>query len=707
MNRRYLVPFLSSFCFLAGSSLTTSWSQERFWLGESRKGDSWERAKNWDETNGPEVPSQGDVRIHFADLVLASAHRTANYTLSSTPRTYNQMAITSGGGFDQEMTFRKSDEATVTFNNLVLRGFPGTSSDAPVHMLMEEKGFAAGFSTLYGPVRFDVDSALIGNDAVDLGSVTLLGSVGNASLLKEGGGELTALAIDLIAGEGGNPPTSTYPNAILRLAGGSVTSDAIHLHGIHASAGWNGVPAAGLDLEQFLSTPLVSAEGGTTIATAYGERADLGQLLVGGAGSSVATRLLSYGAGTLQIDSGDIQGGPGGGAEMLHDNGALISTGPWSIGSGGTLTIHGGLGAAPGNYSDFGSLELSGDSSLRLQGVHSRVRGELSFAANGTQYLELGNATGSGTLEAGSVTIEGGVLLQPDFFNSASTWGSSGPYSAHRDGDYRSKSSGNWGDLATWEQYSAATASFADLSMNDPIPGYQDRVLVQKTHQVFIDDAYSVGTLIIENSDENLDPNAPNAPGEVVFSSPVGAYHFLTVHEALDMKTAAATTPARIIFADVVAGVLPKLVAATNLTLAGEVIVMGDRGGEIQTLNASDFISVAPGAILAATGGDLCVRGELEMDGTLRVDGPFVAEIASPLRPGSAGNFEVTAAGGVLRFAGNSAYSIDNPSGHILVAAGSLQVIQSLTYAGGLQHRGGTISVASGANLSVSGRYRP
>ncbi len=271
------------------------------------------------------------------------------------------------------------------------------------------------------------------------------------------------------------------------------------------------------------------------------------------------------------------------------------------------------------------------------------------------------------------------------------------------DGDFRSKQNGSWGSYLTWDRYDAKNALVGgpgwEPTSPGQIPGFSNLATIREGHAVFTSSVGRlIGTLILEDS--------ATVPGKLeIRSTGIGSTQSVTVYAALLMENSLAN-PGEIFFSDTgTAGVVGKLIANTNITIAGKIRSQAAvRGGSIETLGSS-VLTIGPSAVVEASAGPLTLTGNIEMDGTVRANGPYLLTVSGAPRSGSSGKWEVTNASAVLRFNTTSALTMDSSAGYILLEAGTLDIDQTFTYSGGFKQTGGTIDVAAGKTLTVSGRY--
>ena len=253
-------------------------------------------------------------------------------------------------------------------------------------------------------------------------------------------------------------------------------------------------------------------------------------------------------------------------------------------------------------------------------------------------------------------------------------------FSEPNDGDFRSKQSGSWTSTSTWERYDAKNALSGGPGWlaASVVPSAGNLASIREGHLVqILGGSKSIATLIIEDS--------ATVPGKLeIKSTGIGQSHQLTVGTAMHMEYAL-SNPGEVIFTDSgLAGSPARLIASGNIAVAGKLISQAAvRGGSIET-SGSAVLTIGPSAELESPLGSLTLTGNFEMDGTVRANGPYTVTVTGTPRAGSSGNWEViTSSSATLRFNTASALTIDSSGGHILLAAGTLDIDQTFTFAGG------------------------
>jgi hypothetical protein len=269
-----------------------------------------------------------------------------------------------------------------------------------------------------------------------------------------------------------------------------------------------------------------------------------------------------------------------------------------------------------------------------------------------------------------------------------------GPAFAGPDGEvYRSRTSGDWGILSTWEINDAGEVWRA-ATLDDGIPGDGDKATIRAGHTVFVADDTRVKRVVIERAKEGLDAGTL----EIV----AGAS--LTLAGGLTMARRPKDMPsARVVFSG---SAQHPGVLFTNSTLDiyGDIEVLGPAGGEIRTAKPDMLVCIGRHAVVRATGGPLSIGGTVEMDGRVIADGPYAVSLdGESLGRGSSGTWQLRHPGASIRL--QTARPISLKSGDFQIEEGTLDVATDFSVGGRVVRKANAaINVQSGRQFEVRGR---
>ncbi len=269
-----------------------------------------------------------------------------------------------------------------------------------------------------------------------------------------------------------------------------------------------------------------------------------------------------------------------------------------------------------------------------------------------------------------------------------------GPAFAGPDGDaYRSRTSGDWGILSTWE-ISDAGGVWRAATFEDGIPGDGDKATIRAGHTVFVGDDTRVERVVIERAQQGLDAGTLEIVG--------GAR--LTLTGGLTMaRRPKDTASARLVFSG--SGQHPG-VLFTNSTLDvyGDVEVIGPAGGEIRTAKPDTLVCIGRHAVVRATGGPISIGGTVEMDGKVIADGPHAVTLdGDSLGRGSSGTWQSRHPGSSIRL--KTSRPISLKSGRFEIEKGALDVATDFSVGGRVVRKAdAAINVESGRQFEVRGR---
>lgn len=288
------------------------------------------------------------------------------------------------------------------------------------------------------------------------------------------------------------------------------------------------------------------------------------------------------------------------------------------------------------------------------------------------------------SVRSGGLVVTGGTSVTADMVGGSEIITLVSTVDAPGDGDYRSQQSGAWQTAGTWEVYDAVADTWATASVK---PGSTDVATVLASHTVSLGGTESIGTLIIEDS--------ATTPGIVSIGG-------LPLHivDHLDMQHALANS------GQIKWGSGGSLVADSPIAIAGDVFVVTSQAPTISSSAAGDVITVTPTGYINAIAGNLTISADMIMNGTVEADEGRTITISSHgPRAGSGGDW-IIHSNATLKFNTTSAVDILASGGRIDLLGGTLDIDQDVDFAGGIKiTKGGTIDVASGKTLNVTGRY--
>ncbi len=246
---------------------------------------------------------------------------------------------------------------------------------------------------------------------------------------------------------------------------------------------------------------------------------------------------------------------------------------------------------------------------------------------------------------------------------------------------YTSSGSGSWSTSTNWTP--------------NGVPGAQDTATIQPNHTIDVTGDQEIFTLILQDH--------ATTPGTLDINEDAS----LTINHALEMERTLAER-GKIVFSGNTGTDPGELIVGSNANIAmhGDVDVTGTRGGKISSSASGNVLTIAPNATVTAGSGPLELAADMVMDGKVEVNSGQTVTVSSfGPRPGSSGQWLISSTG-TLKFNTTSAVDIIASSGYIEISAnGTLDIDQSLTYAGGIRQTNGKIEVAVNKSFEVTGRF--
>jgi hypothetical protein len=279
--------------------------------------------------------------------------------------------------------------------------------------------------------------------------------------------------------------------------------------------------------------------------------------------------------------------------------------------------------------------------------------------------------------------------------------------------DYRTRQTGNWNALTTWERYNGTT--WQTLTGTNPltIPSFSDgAITIQNTHTVSITAALSVDQVIVQSGGQvNLNSN-------VILTIANGANNDFIVEGTFSRSTGTVTISAgaALVFSNTGTyihaqngGIIPTATWAASSTVR----ITGTTNTDPTGLNQSfgNFIWNATG--LGSNSVDFNPTG---IAGNLDINnGSATGQIIQTVASLSIGGDLIVGGGAFAITSGNNATRVISVSGNVTISGGTLIVKQSnngagtLNINGNLSHTGGTItrSGSGGASINFSGSGTP